>query len=241
MPMMAIGSCRVRSRSARRADAARVAATASLPVHATLREPARRRRVRGRTRWPTARPSVAPAARRAPAAPAASCRRARRSCRRAPTRSMPSTCAKAAHTALSRSRRRGCHVGLRQVRAAAQAAAGSARRSSLPLAVIGSASSRHEGRGHHEVGQALRRGASRSSAAVGASPARQRRRRPAGPRRPSSAGATTAQDFTAGCAASAASISPSSMRKPRILTWPSARPMNSSAPSGRQRTRSPVR
>ena len=34
-----------------------------------------------------------------------------------------------------------------------------------------------------------------------------------------------------GCAASAASISPSSIRKPRILTWSSARPRNSSRPS----------
>ena len=40
---------------------------------------------------------------------------------------------------------------------------------------------------------------------------------------------------------SAASISPGSMRKPRSFTCSSARPRNSSAPSDRQRARSPVR
>ena len=45
----------------------------------------------------------------------------------------------------------------------------------------------------------------------------------------------------AGWRGSAASISPSSMRKPRTLTWWSRRPRNSSSPSGRQRARSPVR
>ncbi|BBJ46506.1 hypothetical protein SSPO_092240 [Streptomyces antimycoticus] len=44
-----------------------------------------------------------------------------------------------------------------------------------------------------------------------------------------------------GWRANAASTSPSSMRKPRILTWWSARPRNSSSPSVFQRTRSPVR
>ena len=39
----------------------------------------------------------------------------------------------------------------------------------------------------------------------------------------------------------ALSISPSSMRKPRSLTWWSMRPRNSSVPSGVQRARSPVR
>ena len=38
---------------------------------------------------------------------------------------------------------------------------------------------------------------------------------------------------TAGCARSAASISPSSMRKPRTFTWKSARPRYSSSPSAR--------
>mmetsp|Transcript_19849 Transcript_19849/g.63046 ORF Transcript_19849/g.63046 Transcript_19849/m.63046 type:complete len:240 (-) Transcript_19849:938-1657(-) len=38
----------------------------------------------------------------------------------------------------------------------------------------------------------------------------------------------------------AASISPSSMRNPRIFTWVSIRPKNSSVPSSNHRTRSPV-
>ena len=46
---------------------------------------------------------------------------------------------------------------------------------------------------------------------------------------------------TAGCAESALSISPGSMRKPRIFTCSSSRPMNSSVPSAFQRSRSPVR
>ena len=45
--------------------------------------------------------------------------------------------------------------------------------------------------------------------------------------------ATTTARRTAGCARSAASISPSSMRKPRIFTWWSMRPRNSSVPSAR--------
>ena len=44
-----------------------------------------------------------------------------------------------------------------------------------------------------------------------------------------------------GWSRSAASISPSSIRKPRSLTWSSSRPRNSSAPSAAQRARSPVR
>ncbi len=46
---------------------------------------------------------------------------------------------------------------------------------------------------------------------------------------------------TSGCLASTASISPGSMRKPRILSWRSARPRNSRRPSKRKRARSPVR
>ena len=51
----------------------------------------------------------------------------------------------------------------------------------------------------------------------------------------------TAASRTPGCAASAASISPSSMRKPRTLTWWSSRPRNSSSPSAAPAARSPVR
>ena len=44
--------------------------------------------------------------------------------------------------------------------------------------------------------------------------------------------AMTTASATAGCAVRAVSISPSSMRNPRIFTWWSARPRNSSLPSG---------
>ena len=44
-----------------------------------------------------------------------------------------------------------------------------------------------------------------------------------------------------GARASAASISPSSMRKPRILTWSSMRPRYSRSPFGSRRARSPER
>ena len=53
--------------------------------------------------------------------------------------------------------------------------------------------------------------------------------------------ARTAAARTSGCPARAASISSSSTRNPRILTWLSVRPRHSSVPSGRQRARSPVR
>jgi hypothetical protein len=43
------------------------------------------------------------------------------------------------------------------------------------------------------------------------------------------------------CSASRASISPSSMRKPRTFTWKSVRPRYSSSPSMRRRTRSITR
>ena len=60
--------------------------------------------------------------------------------------------------------------------------------------------------------------------------------------RPASAGMTAATAAaTPGTRASAASTSPSSMRYPLILIRWSARPTNSRVPSGRYRTRSPVR
>ena len=51
----------------------------------------------------------------------------------------------------------------------------------------------------------------------------------------------TAACATEGWRARTASISPGSMRKPRILSCWSARPRNSSTPSARHRARSPVR
>ncbi len=46
---------------------------------------------------------------------------------------------------------------------------------------------------------------------------------------------------TPGSSPSTLSTSPGSTRWPRIFTWSSARPVNSSMPSGRHQTRSPVR
>mmetsp|Transcript_25652 Transcript_25652/g.66030 ORF Transcript_25652/g.66030 Transcript_25652/m.66030 type:complete len:325 (-) Transcript_25652:1073-2047(-) len=53
--------------------------------------------------------------------------------------------------------------------------------------------------------------------------------------------ASTTTCATRGCVPSAASTSPSSMRKPRTLTWWSSRPRHSRMPSLRQRHKSPVR
>ena len=137
---------------------------------------------------------------------------------------------------------RGCAA--RGVRAAsgARSGAGSARRSSLPFGVSGSALQQHERRRHHVLGQRSRAGAPRSDAGVGARavgapprrpPAACRRARPRARPRPPRA--------RRDARGSAASISPSSMRKPRSFTWGRRGPRNSSSPSGRQRARSPVR
>ena len=125
-------------------------------------------------------------------------------------------------------------------RRAPSSGAGSARRSSLPFGVSGSA----------PAPRAPTAPCSPAAAAT-AQPAAPRcpaprplpppRRRPAAGRPAPSGRAITAACDTPGCAVSAASISPGSMRKPRIFTCWSTRPRNSSAPSGRQRARSPVR
>ena len=88
------------------------------------------------------------------------------------------------------------------------------------------------------------RAAVRSAAAAGDPPGMRLvggvSRPPAAYRPRRSSRASTTASRTSGCSASRASISPSSMRKPRILTWKSLRPRNSIVPSGRQRARSPV-
>ncbi len=92
--------------------------------------------------------------------------------------------------------------------------------STLPLGCSGSASMRIEGDGHH-----ARHGAppstSRNACAQlrRATSAVNHRRRPAACRRSRLPGPPRQPRAPTGCAASAASISPSSMRKPRILTW----------------------
>ena len=85
--------------------------------------------------------------------------------------------------------------------------------------------------GHHVLGQLLCRKPRSSSATRRSLAVRDRRKRP-GACRPPALRASTTASRTRGCCASAASISPSSMRKPRILTWWSRRPRNSSSPSG---------
>ena len=100
---------------------------------------------------------------------------------------------------------------------------------------------RDERRRHHELRQHL---AERARAARGgaAAPDRSARRtRRAACRADLRCGRAPRTLATPGCAPSRASISPSSMRKPRSLTWLSARPRKSIVPSARQRTRSPVR
>ena len=124
-------------------------------------------------------------------------------------------------------------AGGRHRRAPAPAAgAGSARRSTLPLAVERQRGEEHERRRHHVLGQPLPRGAraARATAGAGAVAADDVGDQPLVARRRPRARAPTASR-TAGCAPSAASISPSSMRKPRIFTWWSMRPRYSRSPS----------
>ena len=59
--------------------------------------------------------------------------------------------------------------------------------------------------------------------------------------RPSSRATTTRLAHLRVLGAARASISPGSMRKPRIFTWSSTRPGTPASPSARHRTRSPVR
>ena len=105
--------------------------------------------------------------------------------------------------------------------------AGSALRSSLPFGVSGSASSRtyaagtmYSGRRSAEM-RAQRLRAGRSSPAQYATS----RRSPG-----ASSRASTTASRTPACSGSRASISPSSMRKPRTFTWSSRRPRNSERP-----------
>ncbi len=174
------------------------------------------------------------------AAPAASCRRARRSRRarrpdrararrRRPRRSSPRVRSPARDTAAP-------------ARAARWSGAGRAARSSLPLAVTGSAASATNADGTMKSGSTRGERVHAAPAPLRAPVAAPRRRRPAACRSgPRSRTDHRARRARPGSAPSRASISPSSMRKPRILTWWSARPTKSSVPSGRQRTRSPVR
>ena len=151
---------------------------------------------------------------------------------------MPSAAAQTAASGSSVGVRGGTYGSL--LSCAAHSGAGSALRSSLPLGVSGRLSSSTNAGRHHVLRQ-LRR--SRRAAP---------RRRPAPPSadhvgdQPLVARRVLARDHDrlarpAGAAASAASISPSSIRKPRIFTWSSIRPRYSSSPFSSRRARSPVR
>jgi hypothetical protein len=120
-------------------------------------------------------------------------------------------------------------------RRASPSGAGSALRSSLPLGVSGSASSRTNAAGTMYSG-------SRAAGARAAPPllrvahhVRHQPRSPGRPRAPPPRASRTPR-----APRSAASISPGSMRKPRTFTWRPA-PQELQVPSARQRTRSPVR
>ena len=90
----------------------------------------------------------------------------------------------------------------------------------------------HERRGHHVLRQPPPAGAARSSAASAGAGRPAPGRRPADRSPGPSSRATTVAWATPGCATRAASISPSSMRKPRIFTWWSIRPRYSSCAVG---------
>ena len=175
-----------------------------------------------------------PGCARPPAWPAASARPARRSCRHAHPLDAQHLAQIPASTSSDRRARR--HVLLRRGRVAPAPAAPCGPPSRC--GVSGSASERHERARHHVLRQAPRR-----CVAQLARPPRRRRRTPPARWSPgrSSRSATTQSD-TAACRRSAASISPSSMRKPRTFTCWSTRPRNSSrSPSASHRARSPVR
>ena len=169
----------------------------------------------------------------------ASGRRGRRSRRATPTRSTPSTSPQIAGEPLLRS---ACAAPRsRRPRRRPAAGAGRARRSTLPLGVSGSASRATKAGGHHVLRQP-RPGAARSSAGVGLGPSR---RHHVGDQ-PLVARPVLARPQHGGLAHRRGG------RERRLdlarldaeaadLTCWSARPRNSSVPSGRQRARSPVR
>ena len=224
MPMMAMGSWappagRGRRRDGRRGSTA-AAARASPARGECLPAWAARKNSGGRElrRLLAREPATAPAGTSSELPP-----RSKKLSRR-PTRSMPSARANAAQQpalgVAGRRARYGCaQVGPRRI-----GGAGRARRSSLPFGVIGSAAEHARTRaGTMKSGSTCARCA-RSSAAgarrrsandVSDQPRLAGRVRRARPRR---------RRGPPGARASADSISPSSMRKPRILTWSSTRP-----------------
>ena len=147
----------------------------------------------------------------------------------APTRSRPSTCAQipASSSSVGRGRAR------RTRRRSGRPASGGGQRGPVHLPVRGQ---RQRGElSEHRRDHVLRQPLAPGRPAVPrprdarADDRRAPARPPAGPVRLPYTVTTAAA--TAGCAASTASISPGSTRKPRILTCSSARPRNSSSPS----------
>ena len=154
----------------------------------------------------------------------------------APTRSRPSSSANSSATRLSVP----C-AGSRYSAPAPTSGSGSALLSILPCAVIGISSSTTYAAGVMYSGSAAAtRARMRSTSTSSTSSAGVRYPTRLLPRFGRSLTTTTAWP-TLGSTEIAAATSPSSMRKPRILTCSSARPTNSMSPSALRRARSPDR
>ncbi len=142
-------------------------------------------------------------------------------------------------TSASRPHRRSSSAvrGARPSDRAARTGAGSARRSSLPFGVSGSASSTTTALGTMYSGSVSESRARSAGESPSAETMYATRRLSPG----RSSRIRTAARSTGGCASNAVSMSPSSMRKPRTLTWWSRRDRKVKEPSCSRRTRSPVR
>ncbi len=139
--------------------------------------------------------------------------------------SVVSTPGRGANVACARSRRRPLRCA-------------SARRSTFPPAVSGSASTTVNAAGTSAAGSCARN-AVRTPSSVGAGVSHTRNAASSVPLVP--VRGTTAASRTPAQVRSAASTSSGSTRWPRTFTWRSSRPPYSSTPSARQRARSPVR
>ena len=120
--------------------------------------------------------------------------------------------------------------------------AGSALRSTLPLGVSGSASSTHEGRRHHVLGQPLRAGSARSAVGVQRRRPRRRRRPPAACRRARPRAPRTTASRTPGCCAQRGlDLAQLDAEAAHLHLVVERGPGTRCVPSGSQRARSPVR
>lgn len=123
------------------------------------------------------------------------------------------------------------------------AGAGSSVRSSLPCALSGSSSRTTNAAGTMNRGSRDAAKSRSPSSRIPAAPARGTTYATISfsPSTPVASRAMTAASDTPGHELSTASISPGSMRKPLIFTWPSTRPRNASCPEDPNATTSPVR